>query len=383
MTCLLVPRLLLICCLAAAPNLASAVEAVPGAEPAGDQLVQLMVVTLTPERIVLSDTIPGRVAASRRVEIRPQVGGILLERRVEEGMRVAVGDVLFRIDPAPLQADLATAEAGLARAGAAEALARSGLERSDALLARNATSSEKNDAARNDLAQAQANRAEAQAILDRRRLDLEFATLRAPIAGHVAAGLADVGALATADADRALAVVQDLDRVHVDLRLPASRLAAIRAAALEEPRGIEILIEGDRPHARPGRLQFSDVNVDPGTGTVSVRVEVENPGLALMPGMYVRARLPRGILPEALLVPEDAVLRDGTGAAQVVVLSEDGQAVRRRVTLGDAVGPRVVVTSGLKSGDVIAIRGQDRVAEGEPVPAAVRTADALPSSVDP
>ncbi|MEA5160247.1 efflux RND transporter periplasmic adaptor subunit [Cereibacter johrii] len=383
MTCLLVPRLLLICCLAAAPNLASAVEAVPGAEPAGDQLVQLMVVTLTPERIVLSDTIPGRVAASRRVEIRPQVGGILLERRVEEGMRVAAGDVLFRIDPAPLQADLATAEAGLARARAAEALARSGLERSDALLARNATSSEKNDAARNDLAQAQANRAEAQAILDRRRLDLEFATLRAPIAGHVAAGLADVGALATPGADRALAVVQDLDRVHVDLRLPASRLAAVRAAALEEPRGIEILIEGDRPHARPGRLQFSDVNVDPGTGTVSVRVEVENPGLALLPGMYVRARLPRGILPEALLVPEDAVLRDGTGAAQVVVLSEDGQAVRRRVTLGDAVGPRVVVTSGLKPGDVIAIRGQDRVAEGEPVPVAVRAADALSSSVDP
>ncbi|RAZ85223.1 efflux RND transporter periplasmic adaptor subunit [Cereibacter johrii] len=383
MTCLLVPRLLLICCLAAAPNLASAVEAVPGAEPAGDQPVQLMVVTLTPERIVLSDTIPGRVAASRRVEIRPQVGGILLERRVEEGMRVAAGDVLFRIDPAPLQADLATAEAGLARARAAEALARNGLERSDALLARNATSSEKNDAARNDLAQAQANRAEAQAILDRRRLDLEFATLRAPIAGHVAAGLADVGALATPGADRALAVVQDLDRVHVDLRLPASRLAAVRAAALEEPRGIEILIEGDRPHARPGRLQFSDVNVDPGTGTVSVRVEVENPGLALLPGMYVRARLPRGILPEALLVPEDAVLRDGTGAAQVVVLSEDGQAVRRRVTLGDAVGPRVVVTSGLKPGDVIAIRGQDRVAEGEPVPVAVRTADALSSSVDP
>ncbi|QCP87698.1 efflux RND transporter periplasmic adaptor subunit [Cereibacter sphaeroides] len=383
MTCLLVPRLLLICCLAVAPNLASAVEAVPGAEPAGDQLVQLMVVTLTPERIVLSDTIPGRVAASRRVEIRPQVGGILLERRVEEGMRVAAGDVLFRIDPAPLQADLATAEAGLARARATEALARSGLERSDALLARNATSSEKNDAARNDLAQAQANRAEAQAILDRRRLDLEFATLRAPIAGHVAAGLADVGALATPGADRALAVVQDLDRVHVDLRLPASRLAAVRAAALEEPRGIEILIEGDRPHARPGRLQFSDVNVDPGTGTVSVRVEVENPGLALLPGMYVRARLPRGILPEALLVPEDAVLRDGTGAAQVVVLSEDGQAVRRRVTLGDAVDPRVVVTSGLKPGDVIAIRGQDRVAEGEPVPVAVRTADALSSSVDP
>ncbi|MCO8146452.1 efflux RND transporter periplasmic adaptor subunit [Rhodovulum tesquicola] len=381
MTCLLVPRLLLICCLAAAPTLASAVEVLAGAEPAGDRPVQLTLVTLTPERIVLSDTFPGRVAAWRRVEIRPQVGGIILERPVTEGMRVAAGDVLFRIDPAPLKADLATAEAGLARAKAAEAHARRGLERSDALMAKNATSGEKNDAARNDLALAEANRAEAQAIVDRRRLDLEFATLRTPIAGHVAGGLADVGGLAAPGAERVLAVVQDLDRVHVDLRLPAASLDAIRTAAAAGLGGVEILMDGDRPHLRQGQLKTMDVIVDPGTGTVSVRVEVENPGLALLPGMYVRARLPRGVLPEALLVPEDAVLRDEAGQAQVVVVSGDGRAARRPVTLGDSIGGRVVVVSGLSAGEVIAIRGQDRVADGVPVPVAAMAADAAPASV--
>lgn len=377
-----VPRLLLICCLAAAPTLSAAVEATAGAEPAGDRPVQLTLVTLAPERIVLSDTFAGRVAAWRRVEIRPQVGGIILERPVTEGMRVAAGDVLFRLDPAPLKADLATAEAGLARAMAAEAHARRGLARSDALMAKSATSGEKNDAARADLAQAQAMRAEAQAIVDRRRLDLEFATLRAPIAGHVAGGLADVGGLAAPGTERPLAVIQDLDRVHVDLRLPAERLDAIRTAAAEGLGGVEILIDGNRPHARSGQLTSMDMIVDPGTGTVSVRVEVENPGLALLPGMYVRARLPRGVLPEALLVPEDAVLRDNAGRAQVVVVSGDGRAARRPVTLGDAIGGRVVVVSGLNAGEAIAIRGQDRVADGAPVPVVAAPADAAPASVN-
>ncbi|MGP3695649.1 efflux RND transporter periplasmic adaptor subunit [Rhodobacter sp. NSM] len=351
-------------------------------ERTDDRPVELTLVTLMPERVVVSDMFAGRVAAWRRVEIRPQVGGIILERPVDEGMRVAAGDVLFRIDPAPLKADLATAEAGLARAGAAEAHARRGMERSDALMAKNATSGEKNDAARNDLALAEANRAEAQAIVDRRRLDLEFATLRAPIAGHVAGGLADVGGLAAPGAERALAVIQDLDRVHVDLRLPAERLDAIRTAAAEGLGGVEILTDGDRPHARSGQLKFLDVIVDPGTGTVSVRVEVENPGLALLPGMYVRARLPRDALPEALLVPEDAILRDGAGRAQVVVVSGDGRAARRPVTLGDRIGGRVVVASGLSAGEAIAIRGQDRVADGAPVPVVAAPADAAAASVN-
>ncbi|MTH36374.1 efflux RND transporter periplasmic adaptor subunit [Paracoccus limosus] len=331
------------------------------------EAVRLTVAVLAPERVVLRDEFPGRVAALRRVEIRPQVGRLILERPVDEGARVAAGDVLFRIDPAPLQAELATAEAALARARAAETHARRALERSDALLTRNATSAERNEIARNDLALAGAGLAEAQALVERRRLDLGYATLRAPVAGYVAAGLADIGGLAVPGAERALAVVQDLDRVYVDLRLPAARLDAVQAAAAQGLGEVEILTDGGRAYPQPGQLRFSDVIVDPGTGNVSVRVEVDNPDMALLPGMFLRARLPRGVLPAALLVPEDAVLRNGGGGAQVVVVSDKNQAMRRDVVLGDAVGDRVVVASGLQPGERVAIRGQDRVPEGVPV----------------
>ncbi|QRD51469.1 efflux RND transporter periplasmic adaptor subunit [Pseudosulfitobacter pseudonitzschiae] len=146
--------------------------------------------TIRPERVVLASEYSGRVAAGRRVEIRPQVGGLILERHVEEGTQVSAGDVLFRIDSAPLKADLAIAEASLARARATEAHALRAADRSDALMARNTVSAQSNDTAHNDLELAKAGVAEAQAVVERRRLDLDFATLRAPIGGYVAAGLA-------------------------------------------------------------------------------------------------------------------------------------------------------------------------------------------------
>ncbi|MDQ7246188.1 efflux RND transporter periplasmic adaptor subunit [Dongia sedimenti] len=343
-----------------------------------DLPLPVTVSTLAPERVVLQDELPGRVAPFRRVEIRPQIGGLILESQANEGSRVTAGDVLFRIDPAPLKADLAIAEAALARAIAAEAYARRGLERSDTLLARNITSGEKNDAARNEVALAAASLAEARAAVARRRLDLEFATLRSPIDGYVAAGIADIGGLAALGAERALAVVQDLDKVYVDLRLPAARLDAIQRAAGQGLGLVEILTDRGRVHPQKGQLKFSDVIVDPGTGNVSVRIEVSNPGLALLPGMFVRARVPRGVLPDALLVPEEAVLRAGAGGAQVVVVSGDGEAMRRDVTLGDVIGDRIVVTSGLNQGESVAIRGQDRIPAGAPTKVTVRGAAALP-----
>ena len=368
--------LFLLCLMIALPALMSPMgwPSVKAETPA-EAPIQLTVMTAVPERLIVSDELPGRVAAWRRVEIRPQVGGLILERLVNEGTRVKAGDVLFRIDPAPLKADLATAEAGFARAVATEAHSRRGLARADALLAKDVISDERHEAARNDLALAEASLAEARAIVERRRLDVEFTTLRAPVAGYVAGGLADIGGLAVPGAERALAVVQDLDRVYVDLRLPAWRLDAVEIAAADGLGLVEIVTERGQTHPQQGRLKFSDVIVDPGTGNASVRVEVPNPDLALLPGMYVRARLPRGLLPDALLVPEDAILRSGGGRAQVVVVSTDGTATRRDVTLGDAIGGRVVVASGLSAGEVVAIRGQDRVPDGVSVPEVSKVAE--------
>ena len=159
-------------------------------------------------------------------------------------------------------------------------------------------------------------------------------------------------------------MVQELDRVYVDLRLPATKLDGVQSAAEEGLGSAEILDADGKPHPRAGRLALSDVTVDPGTGDAAVRIEVENPGLNLLPGMYVRVRLPRGVLPDALLVPEEAVVRNGAGEAQLVVVTADGRAARRNVVLGDAVDGRLVVTAGLKAGEMIVIRGQDRVQDG-------------------
>lgn len=362
MTCPPALKPLLICALIALPGFGLC-----AAEPEAESAPRLGIATLTPEPVVLTETVSGRVAAARRVEIRPQVAGLILARPVTEGMRVRAGEVLFRLDPAPLRTELASAEAGLARAIAVEAHARSALDRSEVLMARGVTSAEKNDTARNDLALAEAGLAEARAIVARRRLDVQQATLKTPITGYIAAGAAEIGALAVPGAERALAVIEDLDRVHIDLRLPATRLAAIRAAAETGLGAVEILGADGRPHPARGTLTFADWRVDPGTGTVTLRLEVENPGLALLPGQFLRARLPRGLLPAALLVPEDAVLRDGAGGAQIVVVPGGGRAERRNVTLGDRVEGRMVVTSGLRAGESVAVLGQDRVPEGASV----------------
>lgn len=349
------------------------------AEPA----IQVDVQAVRPERALLEEEFSGRVAAFRRVEIRPQVGGLILERKVEEGMRVKAGDLLFRIDPAPLEADLRTAQAALARAEAAASFARGAMERSDALFARKAIAQEKNDSARNDLVLAETGLAEARAVVERRRLDLDFATLRAPIDGYVAGGIADVGGLAAQGSDKPLAVVQDLEKVFIDLRLPSDRLDAVLLAA-EAGLG-PVRIQPERAEGFPliGALRFSDVIVDPGTGNVSIRIEADNPDLILLPGMFVRARLPRGLVPDALLVPEDAVLRRGDGSAQLVVVSDKGEAERRAVNLGDRIGNRIVITSGLKPGELVAVRGQDRVPEGTTLPVTARPAQLHAATLRP
>lgn len=347
------------------------------------QAAQVTVEWLQPERIVLTLELPGRVAALRRVEIRPQIGGLIVERPVDEGARVRAGDVLFRIDQAPLKADVAMAEAALARAEAGAAHAARLAKRSDALLGRNAVSVERNDTARNDLAMAEAGLAEARALVERKRLDLEFATLQSPIDGYVAAGLADPGALAAPGDTAALAVIQALDKVYVDLRLPVVDLDAVRSAAESGLGPVGITTERGQTPAWEGRLKYSDVIVDPGTGNVSVRIEVANPDLSLLPGMFVRAEVPVGVRPDALLVPEDAVLRTGDGRAQLVVVSPSGEATRRTVTLGDRVGGRIIVVSGVIAGEAVAVMGQDRVPEGSTtavtILAAARPVDTRPA----
>ena len=316
----------------------------PDIEVAASEVESSTAVTTTklvPERVVLIDEFPGRVAAYQRVEIRPQVGGIIKKRLAEGGKQVKAGQILFELDPAVLLADLDMARVGVTRAQAATLHAQQAFKRAETLIASNATSQRNYEDARNDLATAKANLAEAKAVFHRRQLDLDFATIRSPITGYVGRALADEGSLASTSSQTALAVVQELDRVYVDLRLPATKLDALEFAAEQGLGPVEILDADGNLHPRPGAMVVSDVTVDPGTGDAMVRVEVENPGLRLLPGMYVRARLPRGVISHALLVPEDAVVHKGGGKAQLVVVNPHGRAKRRDVVLGETIGGAV------------------------------------------
>lgn len=329
-----------------------------------EEQVRAVTAKVNRESVVITDELPGRVLAFTRVEVRPQVSGIIKKKVVEAGSRVSAGQTLFEIEPALFLAELETAQAAFTRAESALEHARSGFQRAEALLASKAASLKNYEDARNNLTTAQANLAEARAVFHRRQLDLDFATIRSPIDGYVGRTVADEGSLASISGQTELAVVQQLERLYVDLRLPATKLDAVQFAAEEKIGQIEILRADGKPYSYPAKLVLSDVTVDAVTGNAMIRVLVENPELQLLPGMFVRAQVPSGLLSDVILVPEYALVRTGGDDASLMVVDPDGRAKRRKITLGEAIGRRVVVKSGLQPGETIVIRGQDRLQDG-------------------
>lgn len=335
--------------------------------------VLVTIVTAKPETITLADELPGRVSAFRTAEIRPQVGGILEKRLFEQGSEVQAGQKLFQINAEPFKADVDSAAAALQRAEAALVRFKGKFDRAEQLIETKAISHETYEEAVADLAQAKANVAEARATLQRRRLDLDFATVRAPIAGRIGQSLVSEGALVSTTGSNALAIVQQIDQVYVDVRQPASQLNVIREASksgqFDDASRIPVTILGasEKPYSVSGKALFSEISVDPGTGNVTVRVQVDNPNRLLLPGMYVRARLPRGVRHNALMVPQEAVVRDPTGQSQLVIVGGDQKAARRNVDIGEIIDRRAIVTSGLKPGEIVVVQGQERVQDGAPV----------------
>lgn len=332
-----------------------------GAPPA-----RVTVLSVKPETVILVDELPGRVAAFRTAEIRPQVGGILEKRLFEQGAEVEAGQAMFQINSDAFKAEVGSAVAALQRVEAGLVRAQGRLDRAKQLVPTNAISREAYDDAAADVAQAKANVAEAQATLQRKNLDLAFATVRAPISGRTGQALVSEGALASVSSTTPLATIQQIDQVYVDVRQPASRIDAIREAGrsgqLDDASKLPVAIVAASGKAYPvtGRALFSDISVDPGTGSVTVRVEVQNPDRILLPGMYVRARMPRGVRHNALLVPQEAVVRDPAGTPQLVIVDDRKRAALRVVGLGEIVDRRYIVTSGLQAGETVVVQGQER-----------------------
>ena len=354
----------MIATLALATTACSTPEATPDPAP------RVSVVTAGPRMVQRDDELPGRVAAVRTAQIRAQVGGIVQRRLFEQGAEVSAGQPLFQIDPAAFRADVDSALAALQRSEAALARSRVQSQRLHALAAAQAVSQQQRDDADAEYVQARAAVNEARAILARRQLDLRYATVSAPIAGRIDQALVTEGALVgVADAEP-MAVVQQIDQVYVDVRQPAAQLASLqRSAAGRGELPVTIIGPAGQPLAERGQLLFSGINVDARTGDVILRVLVGNPHRQLLPGMYVRARVPRGAPATALTVPQQAVLRSAGGQAYAWVIANDGKAVIRTLEVDGSVDRQWLVRTGLKAGERVVVEGQERLQEGVAVDA--------------
>ncbi|MHC1653660.1 efflux RND transporter periplasmic adaptor subunit [Stenotrophomonas maltophilia] len=353
----------LIAALTLAMTACSSPEATPDAAP------RVSVVTVGPQVVQRDDELPGRVAAVRTAQIRAQVGGIVQRRLFDQGAEVSAGQALFQIDPAAFRADVDSALAALQRSEAALGRSRVQSQRLHALAAAQAVSQQHRDDASAEYEQARAAVNETRAILARRQLDLRYATVSAPIAGRIDQALVTEGALVgVADAEP-MAVVQQIDQVYVDVRQPAAQLESLQRSAGGGELPVTIIGAAGKPLSERGQLLFSGINVDARTGDVILRILVDNRQRQLLPGMYVRAKVPRGAPASALTVPQQAVLRSAGGQAYAWVIGADGKAVIRTLEVDGSVNRQWLVRTGLKAGEKVVVEGQDRLQEGAVVDA--------------
>lgn len=308
------------------------------------------VITAQAQPLTLSSELPGRIEPVRVAEVRARVPGIVLRRKFTEGADVEAGQVLFEIDPAPFKAALSRAEATLFEA-------RATVRRYEPLVRMEAISQQ-------DFEAAQAAMKIAQANVETARLELEYATVRAPISGRIGRALVTEGALVGQGEVTPLAMIQQLDPVYADFKQPVADVLRLRAAldegklAQDADQGVPISVKVEGINqTREGRLLFSDITVDRSTGQVSLRGEIANPDGLLLPGMYVRVRTEQGVDPKAILVPQRAVQRGSDGKAHVLVVGEDDTVVRNEVQTGAMYGANWHIATGLEPGDRVIVGG--------------------------
>ncbi|WP_230987468.1 efflux RND transporter periplasmic adaptor subunit [Allorhizobium terrae] len=344
-----------------------AAQQAPNPEPSVTERVSVL--SVQPTKVVVYDELPGRVSAYNTAEIRAQVSGIIEKKLFEEGATIDAHAPLFQIDPALFMAEVDASAAVLARVEAELSNARIKFERTELLSSKQINSAEALNNAAAALAQAKANVAEAQANLARRKLELSYATIKSPIAGIIGRSFLGEGGLASSSATTPLAVVQQIDKVYVDVRQSLMSKETLEdmatkaeEAALDLP--VKIYRIAGQAYDQPGKMLFSDITVDTSTGSVGLRVLVPNPDQQLLPGMYVRAKVPRAIYNDALMVPQEAVLREPSGRPQLVVVDKDSHGSRRNVSLGPLVDGQYIVLSGLSATDNVVVLGKDRVQDG-------------------
>jgi membrane fusion protein (multidrug efflux system) len=337
--------------------------------------VPVTVVTLAPQTVTLTRELPGRTSAFLVAEVRPQVSGIVKQRLFTEGGNVKAGEPLYQLDDATYRADHATAKAELDRAQAALNTAQLNARRSAELIAQKLISRQDSDNAMAALQQAQADVAAAEATLRRASVVLGYARVVSPISGRIGKSSVTQGALVTANQDASLATVQQLDPIYVDVTQSSAELLELRkqltASNVQDARDqpVAILLEDGTRYGQDGRLAFSEVTVDPGTGSYGIRVVVPNPDNLLLPGMYVRAVVSSSTREGALLVPQQAIARDPKGNPMAMVVGKDDKVEQRAVQVSRTVGDKWLVDGGLAAGDRVIVEGLQKIRPGAPVQA--------------
>ena len=335
-----------------------------GAPGGGMPAPEVGVVTVTPGDVGLQTELPGRLEASRVAQVRARAAGIVQQQLFREGSDVKAGQALFRIDAAPYQATLQSAQASLARAQANLANTKAVADRYKPLVAENAISQQEFTTAVAAQKSAEADVAAARAAVRTAGINLNYASVTAPISGRIGRALVTEGALVGQGEATALAVIQQVDPLYVNFTQSATEAMRLKRAmeagqlkgAGNGAAAVRVVLDDGSEYAKPGKLLFSDLTVDATTGQVTLRAEVPNPGGALLPGLYVRVRLEQATASDAIQLPQQAVTRSAQGDT-VSVVGADGKIEQRKVKVGGQQGGQWVVMDGLKAGEQVMVDG--------------------------
>ncbi|EFO7941516.1 multidrug efflux RND transporter periplasmic adaptor subunit AcrA [Salmonella enterica] len=348
----------------------------------GQQMPEVGVVTLKTEPLQITTELPGRTVAYRIAEVRPQVSGIILKRNFVEGSDIEAGVSLYQIDPATYQATYDSAKGDLAKAQAAANISELTVKRYQKLLGTQYISKQEYDQALADAQQANAAVVAAKAAVETARINLAYTKVTSPISGRIGKSSVTEGALVQNGQASALATVQQLDPIYVDVTQSSNDFLRLKQelanGSLKQENGkakVDLVTSDGIKFPQSGTLEFSDVTVDQTTGSITLRAIFPNPDHTLLPGMFVRARLQEGTKPAALLVPQQGVTRTPRGDATVLVVGADNKVEIRQIVASQAIGDKWLVTDGLKAGDRVVVSGLQKVRPGAQVKVQEITAD--------
>ena len=341
------------------------------------RLPEVSTVTISPRQIKLETELPGRTSAHLVADIRPQVNGIIKRRRFKEGSDVKAGQLLYQIDPAPFQVAYDSTKASLAKAQANLPAVQSRAQRYKDLLADKAVSRQELDDAVSAVDQARAEIQYWTSAVEAARINLDYTRVTAPISGRIGVSSVTDGALVTAYQSAALATIQQLNPIYVDVTQSTTDLLRLRrhlasgrlTAEGKSGKTVRIILEDGTPYPGQGKLQFRDITVNPSTGSFMLRIVVPNPHHLLLPGMFVRAIVQEGIAEKAILVPQQGVSRTPKGDPIALVVDDTGKVQQRMLSLNRAIGDQWLVSEGLSAGDRVIVEGMLNIRPGMAVKA--------------